>query len=229
MGRTHLEAVTHNVSRSGLFVRCDVTGTLRQLVLLETDLPFGLGALEAHGMVVHVVPPGVGGAPGMGLALYGLDHVRRKQWDSFIDEVQRRVPQSRSSALVAYRVDAAPPEPIRRRFERFDVVLEVQVELVDELVTMYTRDISRGGMLLQTEFPLRVDDGFVLRVVHPRTRDSLNVPCVVRRVVDDLGFRGVGVEFLDLDDQARAIFWAFIGAEIDTLDDDEVIIVDESR
>ena len=230
LGRRTLSVITDNVGPRGLFVRSDICGPLRQLVELRIDLAFSMGRLEAHGMIAHVVPPGTAGSvPGMGIALYGLDAARRERWSSFIDTVRRRVPRMRSRALIAYPTQDRPPEPIRRRFERFRLVLEVQVMLIDELVTMYARDISRGGMLLQTDCTLEVGDGIVLRIVHPRNRDTLSVPCEVRRVVSEPDFHGVGVEFLDLDDEARSIFWAFIGAEVEALESEDVVLIDESE
>lgn len=230
LGRKMLSVFTDNVGPRGLFVRSDICGQLRQLVELRVELAFAMGTLDAHGMIAHVVPPGtVGSVPGMGIAFYGLDTIRRAQWGAFIDAVRERVPRTRSRALVAYPTEDRPPEPIRRRFERFRLVLEVQVMLLDELVTMYTRDISRGGMLLQTDCNLEAGDGIVLRIRHPRNGDTLSVPCEVRRVVDEPDFRGVGVEFLDLDDEARSIFWAFIGAEVESVDDIDVVFIDESE
>lgn len=228
LGRRRVRTVTDNVGANGLFARTDVAGQLRQLLSLSLDLPFGFGRLRAHGMVVHVVPPrAVGATPGMGIVLYGLDDARRDQWARFVATLQRQVAEVPSRAFAASIVDIPPPAPIRRRYESFAVVLEVRAALVQELVTMYTRDLARGSLLLQTPGAFVVGDGLVLRIVHPRRGDTLSVPCVVRRVVDDPSMRGIEVEFLDLDDGARALFWEFVGAQVDELEQLEVILVDE--
>ena len=227
IGRRTVSALTDNVGANGLFVRSDVAGELRQLITMDLHLGFSMGTLRTHGMIVHVVSPGGTRVPGMGVALYGLDDVRRDRWAAFVRAARKHAPEVPAKALLAYRVDRRPPEPIRRRYERFEVVLELQVQLVEELVTMYTHDISRGGMLLRTDCDIEPGDGLVLRIVHPRRHDTLSIPCVVRRRVVDEGMRGIGVEFLDLDDETRAMFWEFVGAEIEEVDGGPVVLIED--
>lgn len=213
-----------------MFVCSEWVGPLRQLVTLDMTLPFELGHLFGHGMVVHVVPAGAGVVvPGMGIALYGLDGRRRDTWAEFISRVRATTPELPAKSLVATAVEVAVPIALQQYYETIEVVLEVRVDQIAELVAIYERDLAQGSLSLQTQHALAVGAQFVLRIIHPRRRDSLSVPCRVMRRIDDGSLRGIEAEFLDLDDRARALFWEFVDVELAEFDEHSVPLVDESQ
>jgi hypothetical protein len=108
-------------------------------------------------------------------------------------------------------------------------VLEVRVVTVDELLTIHSRDVSKGGMFVMADRACKVGEQLVLEVVHPETAAVFPLPSVVRREVRERG-AGLAVEFLDLDDATRAAFWEFVSAGLQKPpDDDFELLIDETE
>ena len=106
-------------------------------------------------------------------------------------------------------------------------VQALTVVSVDELLTMHSRNVSKGGMFVATDRPRRVGERLVLEVVHPETFDVFHLPSIVRREVHERG-HGMAVEFLDCDESARTAFWDFISAGLQKQpDDDFELVIDE--
>jgi hypothetical protein len=207
-GRVSTQLVTEDVSFRGVFVRMDAPPALRQLVRLDITLPRG-ATIRPHAMVVYRVPPGGDHTPGAGLQFYGLDGRERIQWDTFVHEVRE---ESRPVASV-------PPDAIeaeRRQHERYVVRFEVRLRSVDELRSLYTRDISQGGMALETDVVLPVGEHVGLDLVHPTSGAQFGLDAVVRRVIED---RGLGLEFVKLTDERREALLRFVteGADVTTI------------
>jgi hypothetical protein len=111
-----------------------------------------------------------------------------------------------------------------RRFHRFPIVLEVWPSNVDELLRMYSRDVSVGGMFLPTarEIPLATE--LRLEVRHPQADSVFPLTAVVRRLSTQP--LGIGVEFVGLDDRRRRQFFEFIHAPVPESRTYEIEIVD---
>ncbi len=93
----------------------------------------------------------------------------------------------------------------RRRSDRASCEVEVQYESIDELFTEFTRDINAGGLFVATERPLPVDEAVQLFFRLPGASDAIRVSGRVVRVQSkDEGVAGMGIEFDQLDDRARA-------------------------
>jgi Tfp pilus assembly protein PilZ len=229
LGKDIIEGVTHDLSTGGLFIRCDQLGQLRQLVKVTLTMPFQWGDLELHAMVVHVIHPGADRTPGMGLQFFGLDRQKKKFLRELIKRVQVEFPKAQTESVRTHPVDTEVIEPIRRRFPRFAAILEVEVELVDELVTMYTRDISKGGMLLESEIDVEVGETLLIQVVHPETKEKFQLASEARRLVHEPPFKGIAIEFCELSDDSRAAFWDFIGATVETIAGVEVVLLEEGH
>jgi hypothetical protein len=190
-----IELLTHDVSFRGVFVRTDAAPAVRQLVRLGLVLPDG-EVVEAHAMVVYVVPAGEDErVPGVGLQFWGKFE-KAKQWEAFVQEVAAK-----------HRTGTAPArasDKVRRASERFKLTLEVDLDGK----TTHTRDVSENGMAFRTDAPLKV--GMRLRVVVRADGDALELDVVVRRIIDEPGFRGLGVEYEDLGSDARWAIVAFV-------------------
>ena len=93
----------------------------------------------------------------------------------------------------------------RRRSDRAPVEVEVQYETVDELFTEFTRNINEGGLFVETTRPLAVDEAVQLSFKLPGASEAIRVTGrVVRLQTKDEGVAGMGIEFEQLDDAARA-------------------------
>jgi hypothetical protein len=215
---------TEDVSYKGLFLRSDTPPAVRSLIRVKVTLPSGVD-VTIHAMVVHVIPPGDGArVPGAGLQFWGaFDPAQKKLWDEYVGELQRSGPTSTRKPVVA--VPPGTPDPVQRKHPRHPAEIPVKLATVDELHTVYTRDISRGGMSLKTELDIAVGTSVSLRVIHPKTNEAFPLEGIVRRRILQPGFRGLGLELVGMDDAKRDAFIAFIRGEIAELGDDDVEVV----
>ncbi len=100
----------------------------------------------------------------------------------------------------------------RREFPRKAVSFLVNLENIEALKQPYTRDVSLGGLFLETGMALKVGQTVNLRIVHPWTRREFPMKAAVRRAETDSNGRpaGVGVEFMEIDDDLRDSLLTFI-------------------
>jgi hypothetical protein len=199
-----IEFLTNDVSFRGVFIRTDAPPSLRQLVRVELVLPSGL-VVSGHAMVVHLAtreptgggPPTEGKEPipGMGLQFWGpLMHM--KEWEQFIHHLKHR---HHAGTATARRTDK-----IRRASERF----KVSIEVVFDGKTSMTRDISENGMAIRSDAEMPIGTRVSLEM---RAGMELVVfDVVVRRPIRDPEFRGLGVEFVNIDAKKRDALLAFV-------------------
>ena len=195
-----IELLTNDVSFRGVFVRTDAPPALRQLVKVELVLPEHV-IVSGHAMVVHLAPraegasKGEGAVPGIGLQFWGpLD--RAQEWHAFIHDLRAR---ERAGMAAARSTDK-----VRRASERFKLALPV---LLDGKTSM-TRDLSENGMAVRTDLAVPVGTRAVLALKAGDETTMFDV--VVRRAIDEPGFRGLGVELVDLDPSKRETLVALI-------------------
>jgi len=222
-GHKRLECLTQDVSYRGLFVEMDDPPRVRELIQIEAFLPPDEIAFASHGMTVWALRPEDAGdrAPGAGIQFYAMGQERPK-WEMFINHIRKTaelVPDLRESAG-----DAA--DPINRKHPRFRVRLEVKPRTFDELMTMYSRDVSRGGMFLATPKTLAVDTELQLDVKHPEVDLTFSLEAIVRRVSDGSN-PGIGIEFQGMGDRERDAFYEFIHTHIPDLDEIELVDSDD--
>ncbi len=93
----------------------------------------------------------------------------------------------------------------RRKSERADLVVRVEYRTVDELFTEFARNINEGGLFVETETPHPTGTAVSLQFRIPGSDDPLDVEGrVVRTQEGESGESpGMGIEFDDLDRQAR--------------------------
>jgi acetolactate synthase-1/3 small subunit len=139
----------------------------------------------------------------------------------------REIVRTGKIALARARKDrkvTAPDDaliPARRKHPRHALSFEVRLGSVDELARLWTQDISQGGMSVQTEREIPIGTRVELRLVHPQSSESFAVHAMVRRQIDQPGFRGIGVEFVDLDRARKKALTEFIRCEL--LSEDEFL------
>ncbi|MBX3219782.1 MAG: PilZ domain-containing protein [Labilithrix sp.] len=209
-----IELLTNDVSFRGVFLRTDSPPALRQLMKVELLLPSG-PVVSGHAMVVHVTnrpegqPKGEGAVPGAGVQFWGpITHAR--EWEQFVHQLKVR---ERAGMAAAKTTDK-----VRRASERFKLSLEV---VLDGKTSM-TRDVSENGMAIRTDLPLPV--GTRARIEMRAGDQWMHFDVVVRRAIDESGFRGLGVELADLDPAKRAALVAFVRRSAPS--DDESIFIE---
>ena len=94
----------------------------------------------------------------------------------------------------------------RRRSQRAPIEIAIQYESVDELFSEFTRNINEGGLFVATERPLEIDETVQLSFRLPGTQEAIHALGRVARVEtkEQGGVAGIGIEFEQLDDSARA-------------------------
>jgi hypothetical protein len=120
------------------------------------------------------------------------------------------VAQRRGRDSLPFRVGLGSGPQENRRFHRFPIVLEVRPRNLDELVRMYSRDVSVGGMFLPTTRDIPIASELRLEIRHPHAEVMFPMTAVVRR--RSAQPVGIGIEFVGLDDRRRRQFFEFIHA-----------------
>lgn len=72
-----------------------------------------------------------------------------------------------------------------------------------------TRDLSMTGMAIRTDLAFQIGMKVLLAVTTP-SHGKLEVHVVVRRTIDEPGFKGVGVEFVDVSPATAAKLHAIL-------------------
>ena len=209
-GRETQELFTEDVGFRGVFLRTDTPPELRQLVKIEFTLPDSRETITVHGMAVHRVARDNprGRVPGIGVQFYAVDKDTNATWINFVKRIEREHPDAEEFPVNL--VERESVEPIRREHPRYETTLELELRTVDELRTLYTRDVSHGGMFIVTDLVLPLGTPLRIEVVHPITRAIFALEATVRRVSDLPGAPGLGVAFEHVDEERRKAFIAFV-------------------
>ncbi len=95
----------------------------------------------------------------------------------------------------------------RRRFRRVKLEAEVHCEALERNEVMVTRDVSIGGMFLNTKYPLPLDSEvsltFRLSPKHPP------IACGARVMFAHVGM-GMGIQFVNLSAESLQLIEKFI-------------------
>lgn len=235
-GKHKMELFTADISLRGFFLRTDRPIKDRQFVRTDLLLPPGEDRVSLFGMVAHAVLPNNphNRIPGSGIQLYGNGAEALVRWEKFIRFVAEKYPSALEQEVVISPTHAETSEEVRRAYQRFELRMEVKVyfDKLDQLVLMYSRDISKGGVFLRTDAQLEVGQVIELRLIHPNSREEFTLHGVVRRNVRDAaaqGQRGIGIEFVELDEHRRTVLWDFVvsGSEAIPVEDAFLITEDE--
>ncbi len=194
----NVELMTNDVSFRGAFLRTDSPPALRQLVKVALVVPTG-ELVSAHAMVVHVVQPGNGngnGIPGVGVQFWGPVQ-EAKAWEKYVYDLKVRQRAGTASSRAT--------DKVRRSSERFKLALEV---IVDGR-RLSTRDLSKTGMAIRSESAMPVGTRAHLQV-HANGHPSIALDVIVRRRIEEPGFKGLGVEFVDLKPETHAALMSLL-------------------
>jgi hypothetical protein len=198
-----VDLFTQDVSFRGAFVRTDAPPALRQLVKVSFQLPGGQ-VVSGHAMVVHRVEPGPGDVPGMGVQFWGqLDGARA--WESFVREVAQQVGPQRASLAPPAASSTDTPDKVRRASERF----RLQIDVVLDGKTLRTRDVSETGLSVRTDLPVPVGAKARLQLL-ANGAEPVAVLVVVRSQIVEPGLIGLGLVYVEINEQTRAAVIDFV-------------------
>lgn len=103
-----------------------------------------------------------------------------------------------------------------RRTERLPAEVKVDYRTVGSFITDYTQNISKGGMFIRTSLPLDVGEKVRLRLTLPGGDAPFALDGIVKWVATlrerEKHAPGMGVEFVDFDDEVRHQLEAFVNA-----------------
>lgn len=100
-----------------------------------------------------------------------------------------------------------------RKHARHPAGFEVRVGSLESSSRLRAHDISAGGMSLRTKSDVAVGTTLAMQIVHPVTGQQFPLSAVVRRHILQPDFRGLGVEFVDLDEANRQRLDEFMSGE----------------
>ena len=100
---------------------------------------------------------------------------------------------------------ASAAEIDRRITPRADLIVRVDYQTVDQLFSEFARNINEGGLFVETDSPPEVGTPVELQFKIPGSVEPIQVTGFVVRLSegDDENPPGMGIEFENLDDQAR--------------------------
>ena len=209
-----------DVSMNGCYVATTKTQPLNQVIQVLLYPPGEDRGIRAMAHVRHVrteleaddVLPA-----GMGLEIFAIDTDEKVRWIEYISgvaqafEEQYGPKQARDRTSSTYgdggqTAPAAAHGPALRRFVRHRVRMEVQVRDMESMFTLVSRDISGGGIYLETTEKVSLGTSVEVSMIHPISKEALELSGrVVRR---DAG--GVGVAFSSLSDPRRKELLRFV-------------------
>ena len=100
---------------------------------------------------------------------------------------------------------ASAAEIDRRITPRADLIVRVDYQTVDQLFSEFARNINEGGLFVETDSPPEVGTPVELQFKIPGSVEPIQVTGFVVRLSEGDGENppGMGIEFENLDDQAR--------------------------
>lgn len=100
----------------------------------------------------------------------------------------------------------------RRRAERAPVVVRIEYSTVDALFSDFTRNINEGGIFVETDEPIPLDEKVELKLRLPGSNEFVHVTGRVVRVelATATSVGGIAIEFEELDAEARELINAAV-------------------
>ena len=97
-----------------------------------------------------------------------------------------------------------------RRYLRAAVELEVRGEQKNYVFTGKTLDISVGGLLLETNSPMKIGETLTMRFFLPISESEIEIQARVQREVTSEDRYQYGLSFIDLPEQAKSVLADFV-------------------
>jgi type IV pilus assembly protein PilZ len=100
----------------------------------------------------------------------------------------------------------------RRRTERAPVVVRIEYATVDALFSDFTRNINEGGIFVETDEPIPLDEKVELKLRLPGSSELVHATGRVVRIepTTPTSAGGIAIEFAQLDADARELINAAV-------------------
>ena len=213
-GETAVQTTTRQLTERSVLVRCLEPPPAGTAVQMKLYLP---GAREAVQVAAVVREHSNGGEPGFWADFVEPGPAQREQIGNVIARRERA-----SAAVPIGRMAVQPENDPRRAFPRLKTRFAVRFNSVQDFVLEYAANISAGGVFVATENPPALKS--IVQVEMELPGGDGPVPArgmVVHRVTKEQAEQGgtvagVGVQFMDADDEFRRRIDAAIAHILET-------------
>lgn len=132
------------------------------------------------------------------------------------------IPCTACGALISVSslVEVEMTAPDQRADKRCPATLKVTHESFNEFITEYTKNVSRGGMFIRTKRQYDIGSTVELKLSVPGLEDPIRLKAEVVRIQQRTAQEedaGVGVKFIDIEDESREALVAFLKSQADCL------------
>jgi uncharacterized protein (TIGR02266 family) len=201
-GDIAVQTTTRELSERGVLVRCLEPPEARTAIAMKLYLPGSREPLQIDGVVRKHSRNGED--PGFWADFVDVKDSQRARLGEVIQRRKRVADAVPIGAIVLH-----PREDPRRAFPRYNARFAVRFANVQDFVLEYAANISAGGVFVHTENPPPLKS--VVQVEMELPGSGAAVPArgmVVHRVTKDEAAQrgtvpGVGVQFMDADDEFR--------------------------
>ena len=203
-GEQVMDFLTHNVSRSGIFVRAGLMPKIGKELILECRTPTSPTPLRLEARVVHRTPPSnlLGQVIGFAVELQGGD---LEAWSSFLSLLELAEAQLK----MENELQEVDTEGLKlRRRPRVSRAMRIRLSSGSDEVSGVTVDVSAGGLFVRTDASFRVGQVLDVDVVHPQTFANIRCRAAVRWVGSKEGKNGIGLELIadDIEEERLGAF-----------------------
>jgi len=199
---------TKNISLGGIFLKTTQMLPVQTVLEIDLKLPDRDQTIDLVGEVVHVIDPQTakeqGWEPGLGIHFVDFEEVGKGILAEYVRESAQKHPQKIT--------------PDRRKSERTPLRLRVKFPNLQTLMEDYSKDIGQGGIFIQTEHPRGLGERFILTLVHPESKQELELEGEVIRISrkeprDPGSVSGMGIRFTNLDEKAKQAIDFFLATD----------------
>jgi uncharacterized protein (TIGR02266 family) len=201
-GEGAVQTTTRELSANGVLVRCLEPPPAGTALDLKLYLPGSPEPLQLSGVIAEHAPPDED--TGFWAEFLGVSEAQRARIDDLIARRQREADAVPIGAMAVH-----PQEEGRRAFRRYNVNFAVRFATVQDFVLEYAANISAGGVFVHTEQPPPLKTVVEVEMELPGSSDpvparGMVVHRVTKEEADQKGtLPGVGVQFMDADDEFR--------------------------
>jgi c-di-GMP-binding flagellar brake protein YcgR len=194
-----VKAETRDLSVGGMFLVSDEPVSAGDELEFVLFLPVGMPPVEGRARVVHTRHPAHPHVlPGFGLQFLSADTEKLRKY-----------------LVRLIRGEVKPPRDERRRHGRIRRTLSTKLTAPKTEEKAQVRNISLGGVLLETELPAIEGTRTEMTVVHPLTLQKLQLTGKIVRLTDsDIGgseqVQGTGVAFDDMESDQLDLLLTFL-------------------
>lgn len=187
-----MDLLTHNVSRSGIFLRAGMMPKIGKTLEVECRVPNSITPIRLQVEVVHRTPPSnlLGQVVGFAVEIVGGDDAG---WGCFIELLELAEMQLK----MENELQEVDTEGLKlRRRPRVSRAMRIRLNAGESEVSGVTEDVSGGGLFVRTDATFRVGQVMDVDIVHPQTFANIRCRAAVRWIGSKQGKNGIGLELI---------------------------------